>query len=52
MGIKNSIKKTMAKGVMKFSKTKIGKKVMDKAMEKQLKDMPEGQQKEMARKTM
>ena len=52
MGIKDSIKKTMAKGAMKFAKTKVGKKVMDKAVEKQLKNMPEGEQKEMARKTM
>ncbi|MBW6440774.1 DUF3106 domain-containing protein [Patescibacteria group bacterium] len=51
MGIKDSFKKVVAKGAMKVSKTKIGKKVMDKAMEKELEKMPEGQR-EMARKAM
>ena len=51
MGIKNSFKKVVAKGAMKVAKTKIGKKVMDKAMKKELEKMPEGQR-EMARKAM
>jgi hypothetical protein len=52
MGIKDSIKKTMAKGAMKVAQTKTGKKMIDAAMEKQLKDMPEGPQKEAARAAM
>jgi len=52
MGIKDSIKKTVAKGAMKVAQTKTGKKVIDMAMEKQLKDMPEGPQKEAARQAM
>jgi len=51
MGIKDSFKKVVAKGAMKVAKTKLGKKVMDKAMEKELEKMPEGQR-EMARKAM
>ena len=43
MGIKSSIKKVIGKGAMKVSKTKVGKKIMDKAMEKELKKMPEAQ---------
>jgi hypothetical protein len=52
MGIKDSIKKTLQKGAMKAAQTKTGKKVVDMAMEKQLKDMPEGPQKEAARQAM
>lgn len=52
MGFKDSIKKVVGKGAMKFAKTKVGKKVMNKAMEKQLKDMPAGAQKEMAMRAM
>jgi hypothetical protein len=52
MGIKDSIKKTVAKGAMKVAQTKTGKKVIDMAMEKQLKDMPEGPQKDAARSAM
>jgi hypothetical protein len=52
MGIKDSIKKTVAKGAMKMAQTKTGQKVIDKAIEKQLKDMPEGPQKEAARQAM
>jgi len=52
MGIKDSIKKSMAKGAMKVAQTKTGKKVMDMAIEKQLKSMPEGPQKEAARAAM
>jgi hypothetical protein len=52
MGIKDSIKRTVARGAMKVAQTKAGKKVVDMAMEKQLKDMPEGPQKEAARQAM
>ncbi|MFA7169844.1 MAG: hypothetical protein WC178_03240 [Candidatus Paceibacterota bacterium] len=52
MGIKDSIKRTVAKGAMKVAQTKTGKKVIDMAMEKQLKDMPEGPQKDAARAAM
>ena len=52
MGIKDSLKKVAAKGAMKIAKTKAGQKVMDMAIEKQLKDMPEGPQKEAARAAM
>ena len=52
MGIKDSIKKTVAKGAMKMAQTKTGQKVLDLAMEKQLKDMPDGPQKEAARSAM
>ncbi|MDF1497907.1 MAG: hypothetical protein P1P85_00925 [Patescibacteria group bacterium] len=55
MGIKDSIKGAFQKGagkvVQRASKTKIGKKVIDKALEKHLKDLPEGQR-EMAKKAM
>ena len=51
MGIKDSFKKVVAKGAMKVAKTKIGKKVMDKAMEKELGKMPEGHR-DMAKKAM
>lgn len=51
MGIKSSIKKVIGKGAMKVSKTKVGKKIMDKAMEKELEKMPEGQR-EQAKKVM
>ena len=55
MGIKDSIKGAFQKGtakvVQKASKTKVGKKVIDKAMEKHLKDLPEGQR-DMAKKAM
>ena len=52
MGIKDRIKKTVAKGAMKVAQTKTGKKVVNKAMEKHLKDMPEGPQKEAAKKAL
>jgi len=52
MGIKDSIKKTVTKGALKMAQTKTGQKVVDMAMEKQLKDMPEGPQKEAARQAM
>lgn len=52
MGIKDSLKKTMAKGAMKVAQTKTGQKVLDMAIEKQLKDIPEGPQKEAARQAM
>ena len=51
MGIKDSIKKVVAKGAAKVSKTKIGKKIMDKAIEKELEKLPEGQR-DIARKAM
>lgn len=52
MGIKDSIKNTLKKGAIKAAQTKTGKKVMDMAIEKQLKDMPDGPQKEAARQAM
>jgi len=52
MGIKDSIKRTVAKGAMKVAQTKTGKKVMDKAMEKHLSSMPEGPQKEAAKRAL
>jgi len=52
MGIKDSIKKTVQKGAMKVAQTKTGQKVMDMAIEKQLKDIPDGPQKEAARQAM
>lgn len=52
MGIKDSLKKTVAKGAMKVAQTKTGQKVLDMAIEKQLKDIPEGPQKEAARQAM
>lgn len=52
MGIKDSIKKTVQKGAMKVAQTKTGQKVMDMAIEKQLKDIPDGPQKEAARAAM
>lgn len=51
MGIKDSIKKIVAKGAMKVAKTGVGKKIMDKAIEKELEKIPEGQR-EMAKKAM
>lgn len=52
MGIKDSIKNTVAKGAMKVAQTKTGKKIIDKAMEKHLNDMPEGPQKEAAKRAL
>lgn len=52
MGIKDSLKKTVAKGAMKMAQTKAGQKVLDAAIEKQLKDIPDGPQKEAARAAM
>lgn len=52
MGIKDSLKKTVQKGAMKVAQTKTGQKFIDKALEKQLKDIPEGPQKEAARAAM
>ncbi len=52
MGIKDSLKKTVQKGAMKVAQTKTGQKIIDKALEKQLKDIPEGPQKEAARAAM
>lgn len=52
MGIKDSIKKTVQKGAMKVAQTKTGQKVMDMAIEKQLKEIPDGPQKEAARAAM
>lgn len=52
MGIKDSLKKTVQKGAMKIAQTKTGQKVLDKAIEKQLKDIPDGPQKEAARAAM
>lgn len=49
MGIKDSLKKTVQKGALKVAQTKAGKKIIDKAMEQKLKDLPEGPQKEAAR---
>ncbi len=51
MGIKDSFKKIVAKGAMKVAKTSIGKKIMNKAIEKELEKVPEGQR-ETARKAM
>lgn len=52
MGIKDSLKKTVQKGAMKVAQTKAGQKVMNAALEKQLKGMPEGPQKEAARQAL
>jgi|GEM_PF-1443958 hypothetical protein len=52
MGIKDSLKKTVAKGAMKVAQTKTGQKLIDKAMEQKLKDIPEGPQREAARAAM
>lgn len=55
MGIKDSIKRAFTRGaakvVQKASQTSVGKKVIDKAMEKHLEKLPEGQR-EMAKKAM
>lgn len=51
MGIKDSFKKVLAKGTAKIAKTKIGKKVIEKAIDKHLEKLPEGQR-EMAKKVM
>jgi len=52
MGIKDSLKKAASKGAMKMAQTKTGQKVLDAAIEKQLKDMPDGPQKDAARAAM
>lgn len=52
MGIKDSLKKVATKGAMKVAQTKTGQKVLDAAIEKQLKDMPDGPQKDAARAAM
>lgn len=51
MGIKDSIKNVMAKGVKEVAKTKIGKKIVDKAIDKHLESLPENQR-EMAKKAI
>lgn len=51
MGIKDSLKKIVAKGVQRAAKTSIGKKVMDKAIDKHLESLPENQR-EMAKRAI
>ncbi len=51
MGIKDSIKNMMAKGVKQVAKTSIGKKVVDKAIDKHLESLPENQR-EMAKRAI
>lgn len=52
MGLKDAIKRTVQKGAMKVAQTKTGQKILDAAIEKQLKDIPDGPQKEAARQAM
>lgn len=51
MGIKDSIKNAMAKGMKGVAKTKIGKKIVDKAIDKHLEGLPENQR-EMAKRAL
>ncbi len=46
------MKKTVQKGAIKVAQTKTGQKLIDKAMEQKLKDIPEGPQREAAKAAM
>lgn len=52
MGIKDAIKKTMTKGAMKVAQTKVGKKMVGKAMEQHLNSIPEGPQRDAAKRAL